>query len=406
MTDISTLSFKLQGEWTSISRTDNPERIRTTFFDSAVKLLEEQDQVAEFGVVYHRFANFAEQQYHALDTSQDVERLRFYKARNERELSEVASTGKPTRGRQVSQQEETTASANDADKIIKQRAQDVATLAAFDASKASYLEAAITMFARTLAISNEFDSTLVNRISSLWLSHFRDDALNSKIGPSLASIPSFKFVPLMFQLSGRLDAHEEGSSPFQTNLQELVVRLGIEHPFHSTYPLLSLRDSHMEKEHRAVKKKSTYSSSRKSLGSKGGTGVASSRGRAAGHVLERIVASGKLAASRVQLIEVYTEAAVEWCQFDTKHLSKGSSFNLEPSLTIGRIKDLAIPIPTIQLAVDPSAKYASFTSLQRFDTKFSIASGLHRPKIINCIGSDGREYKQLVSSHIHLPPLG
>jgi len=161
----------------------------------------------------------------------------------------------------------------------------------------------------------------------------------------------------------------------------------------------------MEEEQRAVKKKSTYSSSRKSLGSKGGTGVVSSRGRAAGQVLDRIVANGKLAANRVQLVEVYTEAAVEWCQFDNKTLVKGTPYNLDPTMAIGRIKDLAIPIPTVELSVDPSTKYASFVSLQKFHPKFVIAGGVHRPKITTCIGSDGREYKQLVSRPSSSPLL-
>lgn len=49
-------------------------------------------------------------------------------------------------------------------------------------------------------------------------------------------------------------------------------------------------------------------------------------------------------------------------------------------------------------------------TVSKFSDSFSLAGGLNLPKIIECIGSDGLHYKQLVKgkAHVlelmHLPP--
>lgn len=59
------------------------------------------------------------------------------------------------------------------------------------------------------------------------------------------SIPSAKFLPLAWQISSRLQQRADGGgpSPFQTVLNDLVEWLVRDHPFHTLYQLISLRNS-------------------------------------------------------------------------------------------------------------------------------------------------------------------
>jgi hypothetical protein len=46
--------------------------------------------------------------------------------------------------------------------------------------------------------------------------------------------------------------------------------------------------------------------------------------------------------------------------------------------------------------VDPTGEYGNLVTIQSFKTEFRLAGGLNLPKIIDCVGSDGKERRQLV----------
>ena len=48
------------------------------------------------------------------------------------------------------------------------------------------------------------------------------------------------------------------------------------------------------------------------------------------------------------------------------------------------------------LQVDPSGKYENLVTVRSFNPEFRLAGGVNLPKIIDCVGSDGRERRQLV----------
>jgi ataxia telangiectasia mutated family protein len=48
------------------------------------------------------------------------------------------------------------------------------------------------------------------------------------------------------------------------------------------------------------------------------------------------------------------------------------------------------------LQIDPSGDYKSVVTVKGFEPTFKLAGGINLPKIIACIGSDGRGRRQLV----------
>jgi ataxia telangiectasia mutated family protein len=62
---------------------------------------------------------------------------------------------------------------------------------------------------------------------------------------------------------------------------------------------------------------------------------------------------------------------------------------------------LNIPPATLQVEVRANRNYSDLPKIHSFKPKMSIANGLSAPKIITAFGTDGKPYKQLVSS-LHL----
>ena len=46
--------------------------------------------------------------------------------------------------------------------------------------------------------------------------------------------------------------------------------------------------------------------------------------------------------------------------------------------------------------MDPSCRYDRLVTIERFDSHFQLAGGVNLPKVLSCIGSDGKRRRQLV----------
>lgn len=55
-----------------------------------------------------------------------------------------------------------------------------------------------------------------------------------------------------------------------------------------------------------------------------------------------------------------------------------------------------IAVPTDNIPIDPSGDYKSVVTLKGFEPTFKLAGGINLPKILTCLGSDGRKRRQLV----------
>lgn len=54
--------------------------------------------------------------------------------------------------------------------------------------------------------------------------------------------------------------------------------------------------------------------------------------------------------------------------------------------------------------MDPTGEYRNLVTVQSFKAEFRLAGGVNLPKIIDCVGSDGKERRQLVK--VSLPFCG
>ncbi|ETE57747.1 Serine-protein kinase ATM, partial [Ophiophagus hannah] len=66
----------------------------------------------------------------------------------------------------------------------------------------------------------------------------------------------------------------------------------------------------------------------------------------------------------------------------------------QPLIKLKNLEDVAVP--TMEIKVDPSGKYENLITIRSFKPEFRLAGGVNLPKIIDCIGSDGQQRRQLV----------
>ncbi|PWZ01140.1 hypothetical protein BCV70DRAFT_90358 [Testicularia cyperi] len=398
-------------QWRATARSQHPREIDKTLFEPALSLTSgsvpvvaspgqkaPQQQQAE---IAYRWAKFAEEHFRN-SNNEEISRLQLYIARrrdeivqNQRECERTASRTERNRLLQFQRQ---------AEKILRQ---DEAHLEELEASKTLFLRRSMVMYSRSLATSDEHDDAIA-RLVSMWFEFADDVELNRLLESCLRPIPSHKFLQLMHQLSARLSDSSgffPGSGPhsFQTNLGSLLLRICQDHPFHALYSIFALI------------KTGADTKAADQRGSKGRVSRESNAQLPSQQVLRSIAAEKiwnqvKRQAPLSKRIQAFEEAClsyVEWAEYDLTtrpdryfqgngSIKKGG-LRMPPSgeLRLSRLRNLHVPVATADLEIDVSCRYDNFTSITRYSDTFTTAGGIHLPKISECLGSDGRRYKQL-----------
>lgn len=87
-----------------------------------------------------------------------------------------------------------------------------------------------------LRSGDKYDSRSVFRLIALWFSLAHDEPTNAQLAAAVRETPSHKFLPLVYQIASRMSSSQtEEKTAFQTVLQDLVLKLTSEHPYHSLY---------------------------------------------------------------------------------------------------------------------------------------------------------------------------
>ncbi|KAL5492086.1 TEL1 [Sanghuangporus weigelae] len=382
------LTLAKLGEWTTEACLEKPAFIHSQYFLPAIDLLvggkRENLSLGDVRAdVFYKCALFAEQQYQALISSEEIKRLQVYRERKTQEIAERKQ--EIQRAQTKKQAQELTGHQRKAEALF---AQDSAQLKEFIGARDNYLRQAVEMLALCLQASDSFDIDAVIRLCSLWFANFKDDV--AIVQGTINRIPSRKFVFLAHQLSARLSVVDT-SNANQNVLQSLLLRMCSEHPFHSLYQVYSLQSSHDE----------AMSSRRRSSGVVL-DGSQADRAEAAFGIFERLLEAPD-SSSRARLVKHLCNAYLEWAKYPIKNdpvitdrkSRKSDKLMIPRNLSILCIKDLRVPVTTANTPLDPTMRYDNCVWIHGYQDSFDVAGGINLPKICYCIGSDGIKYKQL-----------
>ncbi|XP_034170693.2 serine-protein kinase ATM [Pangasianodon hypophthalmus] len=276
-------------------------------------------------------------------------------------------------------------------KVQRELKLDVRALDNLKADRRRFLLKAVENYTRCLALGEEHD-TWVFRLASLWLENVDAKNVNDLMKEGVKKIPSYKFLPLMYQLAARMGT--KVSNPvtsedvgFHTVLNELICRSSMEHPHHTLFIILALVNANKDE---------CFSRSRLSRSSaRQPSPLDLDRADVAQKILNAI---RKKKAQLIRGIETLCHAYITLAYMDaSKHKTEKKAIPIPADQPIMQIKDLEdVIIPTMEIKVDPSGKYEDLVTIRSFKPHFHLAGGVNLPKIIDCVGSDGQSRRQLV----------
>ena len=277
-------------------------------------------------------------------------------------------------------------------------------------SRSTFRDRALADIATALSIGGGSDSiTSIYRFVSLWFGAVDessvDEAFCTALRKFIGCIPTFHFVPVFSQLLSRLQPVEAGTTDMsQSSLQDLVVHVCADHPYHCLVQLVAL--VHGDSVTPAASTRSPDELTKSSV---------------ALQIIDRL--KGRDNSQLLDLIESYqimTRAYIHLSLIDTAPYEKSmkaisfaeaggqvSSLRIDQCLGSGRRRVAKRPCiftkpPPVRHQldyVDESGELIGSEFIQGFEPTFRLtAGGIHRPKVVVCEGSRGGSFRQLVKA--------
>ncbi|PLB44362.1 serine/threonine-protein kinase tel1 [Aspergillus steynii IBT 23096] len=354
------------GHHVAEARLEKPEAIIQEYLAPAVKELKARTGGEEAGRVYHGFAMFCDQQLQNPDSLEDFKRIEQIRNRKQKEVQDLEDMMKG-------------AEAKDKDGLRYHR---IKTKQWFDLddreyqrlrrSREAFLQQSLENYLLCLKESEKYNNDVL-RFCALWLDTSESDIANAAVSKYLHQVPSRKLAPLMNQLSSRL---LDVADDFQKMLFSLIFRICVEHPFHGMYQIFS---------------------SSKSKGGKDETAL--SRNRAAGKLVEYLKKDKRMGPTWIAVHNTninYVRFAVD--RMGDK-LKSGAKVPLKKLSTGQRLEQDVVtqklPPPTMSIDIRIDCDYSNVPKLVRFNSEFTVASGVSAPKILTAFATNGQRYKQL-----------
>ncbi|KAF6252289.1 hypothetical protein COO60DRAFT_542235 [Scenedesmus sp. NREL 46B-D3] len=250
-----------------------------------------------------------------------------------------------------------------------------------EANRAACLRTALGSYRLCIATGNTHDLQVVYRLCGLWFKLSSDPSVNGALGDVFASTPSARFVPLVYQMASRLDS-TEGS--FQAVLKTALSRLMREHPYHTLYSLIALRNGDVD----------------------GDSQVKSDQGKvaAAAGLLEELRSRGspdfqQTIDDMVTQVQVFIEMnSVVKLPRNAQGRVTQKTVALPGSVRRRLLNVRSAPPICMNLPLDPSCQYKDVPYVAEVDSLIDLPGGINVPMVVRTTDSNGAPHKQLVKS--------
>ena len=257
------------------------------------------------------------------------------------------------------------------------------------------LVAALSAYWKCLASGGLYDLPCLFRLIQLWFSLQNDPQVNRELYEAAQRVPSYKFLPLSYQMASRITTLEDNNNnnnnnhypgaEYQNVLVYLLTRLGKDHPHHTLLNIFALKNNVRQEE----------SARLRDLGDRDPDIL---KARAAISILQEVESSSarlKMIITQMGLlIESYIKLAKASAPTDTH----AATMPFPASIRRERQHLDAIPLPTETIPIEPGCQYSAgtFPTFSKFKNTIRFVGGINRPKLCVAIDSNGREHRHLV----------
>ncbi|XP_052668315.1 serine-protein kinase ATM isoform X2 [Harpia harpyja] len=277
-------------------------------------------------------------------------------------------------------------------KVQRELELDECAIRALTEDRKRFLCKAVENYISCLLSGEEYDMWIF-RLCSLWLENSGVDRVNEMMKKNAEKIPSYKFLPLMYQLAARMGTKRMGGLGFHEVLNNLMSRISLDHPHHTLFIILALANANKDElltKPDAIRRNKLIKNAPKEISQ-----LDVDRMEAASNIISII---RKRKAHMVRGIEALCDAYITLANVDaTPWKSQRKGISIPADQPIIKLKNLEdVVVPTMEIKVDPTGRYENLVTIRSFKPEFRLAGGLNLPKIIDCVGSDGKERRQLV----------
>ncbi|XP_062910203.1 serine-protein kinase ATM isoform X3 [Mobula hypostoma] len=372
--------LRLCGTWLAETCLESPGTIMQKYLEKAATLSIEHNSLVHSGKIeaFLSLARFSDAQYQSIDNymkSSEFENKRAL-LKNAKAEIHLIKEHKFQVNRYVV-------------KIQRECELDERAMCALQDDRKQFLCKAVENYINCLQSGEEHDMRIF-RLCSLWLENSGVPEVNEMMKKGVEKIPSYKFLPLMYQLAARMGTKMAGGQRFHEVLNKLIEKTSLDHPHHTLFIILALSNANKDdvlgkpdvlRRGKHIKKDMPH--------------LDQERMDAARNIINTIQ---KSKAKMIKDIERLCDALITLANMDaSKWKTERKAIEIPAAQPITKIKDLDdVVIPTMEIKVDPSGKYENLLTVKSFKSQFRLAGGVNLPKIIDCVGSDGKERRQLV----------
>ncbi|XP_054884550.1 serine-protein kinase ATM isoform X1 [Poeciliopsis prolifica] len=377
--------LRLCGNWLAESCLESPGVILEKYLERAVEVIKRdlggrdprlQSQRTE---AFLSLARFSDAQYQSIDKYMNSSEFENKQALLEKAKEEVGLM----KERKVTPNRYTT-------KVQRELELDETALSNLQTDRQRFLCKAVENYIQCLEQGEEHD-TWVFRLASLWLESADIKEINDIMKRGVKQIPSYKFLPLMYQLAARMGtkmaAGVSEDPGFHEVLNDLICKASLEHPHHTLFIIFALVNANKDE------------SFCRTRPSKSAPRQQSQFDLERSDVAQKIISViRKKRRGMIRGMERLCDAYITLAYMDaSRHKTEKKAIPIPADQPIMQLKDLdEVVIPTMEIKVDPTGCYENLVTVRSFMPQYHLAGGVNLPKIIDCVGSDGKSRRQLV----------
>uniref|UniRef100_A0A8C4LZS9 FAT domain-containing protein n=1 Tax=Equus asinus TaxID=9793 RepID=A0A8C4LZS9_EQUAS len=379
--------LRICGNWLAETCLENPAVIMQTYLEKAVEVAgncdgESNDELRNGKMkAFLSLARFSDTQYQRIENYMKSSEFENKQALLKRAKEEVGLL----REHKIQTNRYTI-------KVQRELELDECALRALKEDRKRFLCKAVENYISCL-LSGEGHDMWIFRLCSLWLENSGVSEVNGMMKRDGIKIPSYKFLPLMYQLAARMGTKMMGGLGFHEVLNNLISRISMDHPHHTLFIILALananKDEFLTKPEAARRSRITKSAPKQS------SQLDEDRTEAANKIVHTIRSRRP---QMIRSVEALCDAYIILANLDaTQWRTQRQGINIPADQPITKLQNLEdVVVPTMEIKVDPTGEYENLVTIQSFKAEFRLAGGLNLPKIIDCLGSDGKERRQLV----------
>ncbi|XP_040439477.1 serine-protein kinase ATM isoform X2 [Falco naumanni] len=379
--------LRLCGTWLAETCLENPTVIMQKYLEKAVEIAashsgDSSDELKKGKMkAFLSLARFSDNQYQRIENYMKSSEFENKQALLKKAKEEVGLL----RERRVQTNRYTV-------KVQRELELDEFAIRALTEDRKRFLGKAVENYISCLLSGEEHDMWIF-RLCSLWLENSGVDRVNEMMKKNAEKIPSYKFLPLMYQLAARMGTKMMGGLGFHEVLNNLMSRISLDHPHHTLFVILALANANKDElltKPDAIRRNKLIKNAPKEISQ-----LDVDRMEAARNIVNTV---RRRRARMVRDIEALCDAYITLANVDaTPWKSQRKGISIPADQPIHKLKNLEdVVVPTMEVKVDPTGQYENLVTIRSFKPEFRLAGGLNLPKIIDCVGSDGKERRQLV----------